>query len=166
MKDSAGTCRITPACAGTTVREQKVPQRTTDHPRMCGDHDMDDMTSAMKLGSLPHVRGPPRYPEGERDRAGITPACAGTTLLSRSYAHLSWDHPRMCGDHLLLFLLVRVLRGSPPHVRGPLRDHIITSVSPRITPACAGTTVAEVEYVIAVRDHPRMCGDHGHRAYG
>ena len=30
------------------------------------------------------------------------------------------DHPRMCGDHALQFLVVNIIWGSPPHVRGPL----------------------------------------------
>ena len=51
---------------------------------------------------------------------GITPACAGTTYVGVVDEDGDGDHPRMCGDHIDDVLKMLDIRGSPPHVRGPL----------------------------------------------
>ena len=66
----------------------------------------------------------------------------------------------MCGDHLADEMNKVAAGGSPPHVRGPLKDQQQVQDGSGITPACAGTT-SQVEFTeYQVRDHPRMCGDH------
>ena len=49
---------ITPACAGTTIYEELNVSIMGDHPRMCGDHDVNHFVSFVSKGSPPHVRGP------------------------------------------------------------------------------------------------------------
>ena len=131
---------ITPACAGTTVNSTCYIHVGRDHPRMCGDH-MDKLPyEKMVMGSPPHVRGPQMlFPMSSYDR-GITPACAGTTVKSIHAWLSARDHPRMCGDHLVRFSMMRSLWGSPPHVRGPRDIGGKGMKSLGITPACAGTT--------------------------
>ena len=69
--------RITPACAGKRSPRRPGPQRSWDHPRVCGEKT--DGTSEKRdcAGSPPRVRGkaPGRCPPAVRCR--ITPACAG-----------------------------------------------------------------------------------------
>ena len=66
----------------------------------------------------------------------------------------------MCGDHYSEHLPSYHPWGSPPHVRGPLNVHYVTTGKMGITPACAGTTFMDLIYFTFYRDHPRMCGDH------
>ena len=49
---------------------------------------------------------------------GITPACAGKTLLNIVNNFSEKDHPRVCGENNLLRLKYTWLTGSPPRVRG------------------------------------------------
>ena len=72
---------ITPACAGKTLYWGHNRVRVSDHPRMRGE-DIPSLRSAtIRFGSPPHARGrlgrfTPCLP-----KTGITPACAGKTLL-------------------------------------------------------------------------------------
>ncbi len=49
---------------------------------MCGDHLEQLPYEKMVMGSPPHVRGPLAFKEGPFGPLGITPACAGTTLIN------------------------------------------------------------------------------------
>ena len=66
----------------------------------------------------------------------------------------------MCGDHLSISILMILVAGSPPHVRGPLINQTNSGGSAGITPACAGTTSTHMSIHGTPWDHPRMCGDH------
>ena len=66
----------------------------------------------------------------------------------------------MCGDHNCRSILDVSIRGSPPHVRGPLESGYQGSEGSGITPACAGTILFVFVVSQFKRDHPRMCGDH------
>ena len=110
---------ITPACAGTTNRLGISQQGPGDHPRMCGDHLSCYTNVLLTGGSPPHVRGPRVLAGYVGVFAGITPACAGTTVRFLRFYPSAWDHPRMCGDHWEKNLNLTTRQGSPPHVRGP-----------------------------------------------
>jgi len=48
---------ITPACAGSTVRPCRRPERGWDHPRMRGEHFVPRQGRDQAVGSPPHARG-------------------------------------------------------------------------------------------------------------
>ena len=48
----------------------------------------------------------------------ITPACAGKRFVLGHRFRLQRDHPRLCGEKLLLLLVLVLDLGSPPLVRG------------------------------------------------
>ena len=50
--------------------------------------------------------------------------------------------------------------GSPPHLRGTLRDREEEFTLPGITPAPAGNTLYELRNAERPEDHPRTCGEH------
>ncbi len=131
---------ITPACAGTTIGNYPVKYGRRDHPRMCGDHFLLSLPHIFGKGSPPHVRGPLGILTGQEYEQGITPACAGTTIIIICYIPTIRDHPRMCGDHNILPIFGLFLMGSPPHVRGPQLFERLGDEQFGITPACAGTT--------------------------
>ena len=70
----------------------------------------------------------------------ITPAYAGNTPLSDARFLITWDHPRLRGEHLLVMGFDIVLVGSPPHTRGTLCVIAVNGVKSGITPAYAGNT--------------------------
>ena len=115
-----GPAGIIPACAGSTCRQQAYSTRSRDHPRMCGEHMIRPFPQTHGMGSSPHVRGAHFIHLQLDDRAGIIPACAGSTLTSISTTSACRDHPRMCGEHAWGIAICPRSKGSSPHVRGAL----------------------------------------------
>ena len=152
--------RIIPACAGNTPHTRRPCPRTGDHPRMCGEHEPQRGFFARAPGSSPHVRGTPRTGRACRCSAGIIPACAGNTTHHARPTRRHRDHPRMCGEHPNTDRPEGEKWGSSPHVRGTLMNHIASSPSVGIIPACAGNTRAPTTPSSKCKDHPRMCGEH------
>ena len=136
----AGPSGIIPACAGSTGHSRFRVLLIRDHPRMCGEHrSLTDSLSPAR-GSSPHVRGalPDLVPGVEE--GGIIPACAGSTAASIQPVSASWDHPRMCGEHMVSTRRICQPSGSSPHVRGAQSLGIQFSGTTGIIPACAGST--------------------------
>ena len=48
---------IIPACAGSTGTSLSIGGTSRDHPRMCGEHLLDEWGKGSRAGSSPHVRG-------------------------------------------------------------------------------------------------------------
>ena len=111
---------IIPACAGSTFNASFGALQNRDHPRMCGEHAQGQWAAEVRVGLSPHVRGAHRRQPQLRQRAGIIPACAGSTCWSRSTSRTVRDHPRMCGEHPASKDWNRKRVGSSPHVRGAL----------------------------------------------
>ena len=92
--------------------------------------------------------------------AGIIPAYAGSTCPSQKWCRWWRDHPRVCGEHLVLLLLVRLAQGSSPRMRGAPVWKDPYAIGNGIIPAYAGST----QYVRIPKpitgDHPRVCGEH------
>ena len=97
------------------------------------------------------------------EEGGIIPACAGSTAASIQPVSASWDHPRMCGEHMVSTRRICQPSGSSPHVRGAQSLGIQFSGTTGIIPACAGSTLVIISVSSACRDHPRMCGEHHSR---
>ena len=77
----------------------------------------------------------------------------------------SWDHPRMCGEKTASECRLKPAPGSPPHVRGKDAKTARAVTRAGITPACAGKRLASPARCLALRDHPRMCGEKGFSAW-
>ncbi len=151
---------IIPACAGSTFNASFGALQNRDHPRMCGEHAQGQWAAEVRVGLSPHVRGAHRRQPQLRQRAGIIPACAGSTCWSRSTSRTVRDHPRMCGEHYGDSDFVNELEGSSPHVRGARFIKSATQDAVGIIPACAGSTVEQLFLTTVIGDHPRMCGEH------
>ena len=131
---------IIPACAGSTLLQQDCAKNSGDHPRMCGEHVNYPDNTNPPSGSSPHVRGALLRTIETLGKGGIIPACAGSTAAQYQSCGHNGDHPRMCGEHLLLTVTVRVSLGSSPHVRGALDCWRDCRARMGIIPACAGST--------------------------
>ena len=97
---TSSSCGIIPACAGSTSRLCASLRTRRDHPRMCGEHITPNPFANAILGSSPHVRGAPNIRPLAGKGDGIIPACAGSTMWRQANSRATWDHPRMCGEHL------------------------------------------------------------------
>ena len=74
----------------------------------------------------------------------------------------SWsgsDHPRACGENILSGTTRLCRRGSPPRMRGKLRNLLTIGNKKRITPAHAGKTRISSGRLATKADHPRACGE-------
>ena len=112
------TSRITPACAGKTLRAEYSESTSPDHPRMRGEDQHLASNVFLETGSPPHARGRRSGARRGSYRQRITPACAGKTATCTPPLCLLRDHPRMRGEDALHYGQVVEHSGSPPHARG------------------------------------------------
>ena len=65
---------------------------------MRGEDNCVTVDKIISDGSPPHARGRPLTLPAYRAKRGITPACAGKTLVAPGMADWKADHPRMRGE--------------------------------------------------------------------
>src|SRR5690606_34686635 len=92
-----------------------------------------------EAGSPPRARGARRRGRGQAGRRGITPACAGSTVMTLTDAALRTDHPRVRGEHGVMADVKPGKAGSPPRARGAQTTERQPRSTIGITPACAGS---------------------------
>ena len=89
--------RITPAYAGKTADNTRVPFGSQDHPRVCGK-DMDGkFIDGIEAGSPPRMRERLMADIPRHYFFRITPAYAGKTAKANFGLWVARDHPRVCG---------------------------------------------------------------------
>ena len=91
--------RFIPACAGNTRSPASVWRRSTVHPRVCGEHHLNQPSTSALPGSSPRVRGTHHRRRHRRTPHRFIPACAGNTPLRRARRPCPSVHPRVCGEH-------------------------------------------------------------------
>ena len=134
---------ITPAYAGKRLNCWKRLNSQWDHPRLCGEKSAEKMSAFTDLGSPPPMRGKGTGDTTIFQHCRITPAYAGKSHKPRSTTLQKRDHPRLCGEKLLLCEHCGKPIGSPPPMRGKVFFKSRRAFSGRITPAYAGkSTVA------------------------
>ena len=111
---------ITPACAGSTGQVLTDEVMNTDHPRLRGEYKRSGKDKIMKVGSPPLARGVLPCRLRFRSRKGITPACAGSTLIPIGCVLFIGDHPRLRGEYYFFDCIMWLFLGSPPLARGVL----------------------------------------------
>ena len=72
---------ITPACAGKSDSPRNCITAFRDHPRVCGEKVHALFSGVSLAGSPPRVRGKACVPRCCLTCIGITPACAGKSIL-------------------------------------------------------------------------------------
>ncbi len=132
--------RFIPARAGNTSCASSPWQRTTVHPRACGEHQLERAVVGWSDGSSPRVRGTPRRGRHHRSRLRFIPARAGNTAR--------WPAQ------------VRGPVGSSPRVRGTPRTGKHSDGGQRFIPARAGNTAYRQTFRWWAAVHPRACGEH------
>ena len=130
-----------------------------DHPRMCGEKSPLGPCGPVSPGSPPRMRGKGNLKIALVLGVGITPAHAGKSYEFRACEVCYWDHPRTCGEKLLVRRSVGWRWGSPPHMRGKAATGLNAASSSRITPAHAGKSYIRPALLRPEWDHPRTCGE-------
>ena len=90
----------------------------------------------------------------------IIPADAGSTTVQAPREQWGADHPRGCGEHTDMSLVINCMVGSSPRMRGALPSARLLKRPRRIIPADAGSTSALCRRPSPRADHPRGCGEH------
>ena len=116
---------ITPACAGKSRSQPRLPCTGRDHPRACGEKRFASASLDAYWGSPPRVRGKVCAAGECNLKAGITPAYAGKSSIQHPTASLGEfevqkGHP--------VFHLRQRLQGWPDHARH-LRHGLILHAS-------------------------------------
>ena len=113
---------ITPACAGKSCFHLLFVESWEDHPRVCGEKKKMNMRKDKRMGSPPRVRGKGAGFSFVPLILRITPACAGKRSTSQIFRNLYGDHPRVCGEKAESSDTIISYTGSPPRVRGKVKD--------------------------------------------
>ena len=148
-----------PRMRGKRRDSDSVPRATRITPADAGKTALDAVGQVEPPGSPPRMRGKPNRIVELADSGRITPADAGKTHVFFPPFLLNQDHPRGCGENLLMPSHKPFTRGSPPRMRGKLHSSLMPSKRQRITPADAGKTQAQSLRKSEFRDHPRGCGE-------
>ena len=137
--------RITPAYAGKRNNVNRRYEVRQDHPRVCGEKLIILITILLIIGSPPRVRGKEDGRKRHKLLRGITPACAGKRIEGVGLYEDNKDHPRVCGEKYCLLVLHIGSIGSPPRMRGKVRNIEVEAGGSRITPAYAGKRLCLVD---------------------
>ena len=130
--------RITPAYAGKRKVETRKPAGRRDHPRLCGEKIKLLEINSHYAGSPPPMRGKAQNGSKRRRVHRITPAYAGKRNVKPKPRCCSRDHPRLCGEKFASRWYLRPVPGSPPPMRGKVKNVPKIVFTTGITPAYAG----------------------------
>ncbi len=151
----------TPACAGSTSSPSPSRWRSWAYPRLRGEHPASAAAQVSCTGLPPLARGAPRLKLASSHAGRPTPACAGSTVVARSYTRLVKAYPRLRGEHVERAGGRNPSAGLPPLARGAPDASERRLVPARPTPACAGSTPARWTRSIFRWAYPRLRGEHG-----
>ena len=121
MPSCTPTRGITPACAGKSKHKWTVSNFRWDHPRVCGEKDLELYRIMTTKGSPPRVRGKAIHHQHRHSPGRITPAYAGKSGSPGRPCSRGWDHPRVCGEKKPLNIAVIVAIGITPAYAGKRR---------------------------------------------
>ena len=154
---------ITPAYAGKSSMKDCFEHLNQDHPRVCGEKTTRHSLKRCGTGSPPRMRGKAAHHEVCVLVLGITPAYAGKRICCRLAAIRDRDHPRVCGEKLILDETYKAKSGSPPRMRGKVDYGADVANGFGITPAYAGKSRTGYTPCASEEDHPRVCGEKPNR---
>ena len=132
---------IIPAYAGSTACPSTPSISRGDHPRIRGEHSMENVEACKVTGSSPHTRGAHLDAAVALLAALIIPAYAGSTPRSCPSCGARRDHPRIRGEHSGGSGSGSTWAGSSPHTRGAPDGAPAVRDGMGIIPAYAGSTL-------------------------
>ena len=122
----------------------KVAHRAQPHPAKgitpayAGKSPFSAPPFIVNTGSPPRMRGKEAPAKTCAANYRITPAYAGKRADRKKPGAYAGDHPRVCGEKVILCCSCDAVQGSPPRMRGKVCVISVDVVNMRITPAYAG----------------------------
>ena len=105
------------------------------------------------------MRGAPWWVLKDVCDARIIPADAGSTIVADLDGSHAGDHPRGCGEHIVIMFGLAFFGGSSPRMRGALKQIPIQGSVVGIIPADAGSTEDKLNnFDVQSGPSPRMRG--------
>ena len=138
------------------MRNTSPRAKSTDHPRIRGEHPTSLRNWISRAGSSPHTRGAQRLARSGDRVFRIIPAYAGSTRVPQPRGGRRGDHPRIRGEHLGAGPVERTDGGSSPHTRGALVRELVGGGAPVDHPRIRG------EHVLAPVAQSRTAGSSPH----
>ena len=123
---------------GKAWAEAKAPADERITPAYAGKSPLDTFGQLTQLGSPPPMRGKVLTFVKIVASARITPAYAGKRKFAFAPAVQIKDHPRLCGEKKVVDVIDRLVKGSPPPMRGKVEIRVVSVLFVGITPAYAG----------------------------
>ena len=158
--------RLIPAYAGKTELIGTPDTAERAHPRVCGENLRASPQTTRGRGSSPRMRGKLPQRAGHVLNAGLIPAYAGKTPVSRAADVTSWAHPRVCGENAICDIDPVAQEGSSPRMRGKRSLFLWFMLGLGLIPAYAGKTVSRERRARNVWAHPRVCGENERSSSG
>ena len=110
-------------------------------------------------GSPPRMRGKVLPDRGRVLGVGITPAYAGKSFPTSMFRSVGRDHPRICGEKIVVSRTWCSRSGLPPRMWGKVSSIRDDLARVGITPAYAGKSSSPRLIALLIWDHPRVCGE-------
>ena len=151
--------RIIPAGAGKRERSVRETSYDWDHPRGCGEKPFRKKLRFRAWGSSPRVRGKVPITGRYSVPVGIIPAGAGKSQPPPALYQSRRDHPRGCGEKMVVRATIKLAVGSSPRVRGKAAASVFDLQGGGIIPAGAGKRCRRPGRSRSFGDHPRGCGE-------
>ena len=133
------------------------------HPRVCGEHGFATGELSPVDGSSPRLRGTFVMYSKHQLISRFIPAFAGNIYQQPHRQHLRPVHPRVCGEHFVIYIIFPFRVGSSPRLRGTFITLMLSKQWKRFIPAFAGNINSPPGSGVLVPVHPRVCGEHPSR---
>ena len=150
---------------GTRSHSRSTKAALTVSPACAGNAAARQAPRPHAGGSAPRVRGTLGISVSPADRWRFSPACAGNARGCFHRKHALPVQPRVCGERFKRVIVLFVVLGSAPRVRGTRLLGQPPPPAPRFSPACAGNAKCQQISPRALPVQPRVCGER-HRADG
>ena len=151
--------RNIPAYAGKTSPNPQSDSPLSEHPRVCGENGLALRGGDSTPGTSPRMRGKPHRHRYPTHHPGNIPAYAGKTVLRITAVPEDAEHPRVCGENVILFCTAYGSHGTSPRMRGKRGGAAGSVLLERNIPAYAGKTNMFAITPMVSAEHPRVCGE-------
>ena len=160
VPSAAVGARNIPAYAGKTFTLFSLIFLYWEHPRVCGENIHSHRIRQTQTGTSPRMRGKPTPVTSKKSSSRNIPAYAGKTYGPYAQRNQPAEHPRVCGENPLGWLMgpeggehPRVCgenqqhhwpplwcSGTSPRMRGKRKEVTMQAIELRNIPAYAGKT--------------------------
>ena len=151
--------RNIPAYAGKTSIKSAAIRQLKEHPRVCGENKFRRCRYHAARGTSPRMRGKLNRSMSCSCYLRNIPAYAGKTVDPNKQHTCIGEHPRVCGENIIMTAVESRVIGTSPRMRGKPRGPHHSRAPQRNIPAYAGKTVCFKPSMWAGREHPRVCGE-------